>query len=220
LLLAACGSAPAASPPGSAVASGWESLVAATKREGKVAVAGPSGDKRDPLTQGFEKQYGITVDYLGLQSSEMGPRISDERAAGQYVRDVLVTGTDALLDVFIPQKALDPIESALALPEVRDPQSWRGGAIEYLGSTREVVVMTPYLRGLLYYNTNQLKPGDITSYKQLLDPQWNGKIVADDPRRSGPGLVTFLFYYLSTDLGPDFIRELAKQKVTLMKNYQ
>ena len=225
LLLAACGStaAPAAAPSQAASASApsdWDSILAAAKREGTVAVAGPSGDKREALTQGFEKQYGIKVDYLGRQSSEMGPRISAERAAGQYLRDVLVGGQDTPLDVFIPKKALQPLDSALILPEVKDPKNWRGGAIEYLDAGHQVLVMTPYLRGMLYYNTNQLKASDFTSYKQLLDPKWNGKIVVDDPRRSGPGQTTFMFYYLAPDLGPDFIRGLGKQNVTLLTNYQ
>lgn len=223
-LLTACGGgaapAPAPGSPASISASDWNTALAAAKREGSVAVVGPSGDKRDVLTQPFEKQYGIKVEYLGVSASEVGPRINAERSAGKYLQDVFVGATDASVHALLPIQALDPIDPALILPEVKDPSNWRDGAINYVGPHHEVLVMTPYLRGMVYYNTNQLKAADITSYRDLLDSKWRDKIVIDDPRRGGPGQITFLFFYLYPDLGPDFIRALAKQNPMLMNNYQ
>ena len=43
----------------------WEKVLAAAKKEGKVAVIGPVGaDRRDVLVEPFQKKYGITVDYF------------------------------------------------------------------------------------------------------------------------------------------------------------
>src|SRR5690242_21155232 len=39
----------------------------------------------------------------------------------------------------------------------------------------------------LWINTNVAKQDQIKSFKDLLDPSWKGKIVMDDPRKSGPG---------------------------------
>jgi ABC-type Fe3+ transport system substrate-binding protein len=39
----------------------------------------------------------------------------------------------------------------------------------------------------LWIDTNQVKEGEIKSYKDLLDPKWKGKILAGDPRTKGSG---------------------------------
>ena len=42
----------------------WERVLQAAKKEGKVAIIGPTGaDRRDALTVTFEKKYGIAVEY-------------------------------------------------------------------------------------------------------------------------------------------------------------
>jgi len=96
---------------------------------------------------------------------------------------------------------------------------WRGGGIEYTDMGHRMIVMTPSQRGTLFVNPNTIKPGDIKSYKDLLDPKYKGKIVADDARFAGPGQATFTFFYLHPDLGPNFIRALAKQEITVLRDY-
>jgi len=44
-------------------------------------------------------------------------------------------------------------------------------------------------------------------------------MVVDDPRRAGPGVATFTFFYLHPELGPDFIRALGKQQITILRDY-
>jgi ABC-type Fe3+ transport system substrate-binding protein len=78
--------------------------------------------------------------------------------------------------------------------------------------------MTPFQRGIIFINTNQAKPDDFRSYKDLLDPRWKGRIVADDPRVSGPGNASFEFFYLHPELGPDFIRALARQELFIVRD--
>ena len=82
-----------------------------------------------------------------------------------------------------------------------------------------VIVMTLFHRGTLYVNPNLANPKEFTSHKDLLDPKWKGKIVADDPRKAGIGQGTFLFFYRHPELGPDFIRSLGRQGITFLKNY-
>ncbi len=42
----------------------WERVLQAAKKEGKVAIIGPTGaDRRDALTIPFEKKYGIGIEY-------------------------------------------------------------------------------------------------------------------------------------------------------------
>jgi iron(III) transport system substrate-binding protein len=230
LILSGCGQGPAASAslqpakPGSASASGssdWETVVAAGKREGKVAIIGPVGDAvSNILVDPFQKQYGITVDFIALPGNAATARINQERSASQYNLDILIAGSAGSLDSLIPNKALDSIDSALILPEVKDPKNWRGGALPVLGPNHEILSMTPYQRGTLFYNKNLVKAEEIKSYKDLLDPKWKDKLQSDDPRRPGPGQATFTFFYLHPDLGGDFIRALAKQNITMQNDYQ
>ena len=198
----------------------WESILAAAKKEGKVAVIGPVGsDRRDVLVEPFQKKYGITVDYFGDRGSGIGPRLSAERGAGQYLWDVVVTGTTTGLLTLVPRGMLDPIEPVLILPDFKDPKHWRGGAPEFVDPGKRFLVMTPSQRGTLFVNPKVTKPQEIKSYKDLLNPKWKKKIVIDDPTRGGPGQATFTFFYLHPELGPIFIRALAKQEPTVLRDY-
>ena len=111
----------------------WEKVLAAAKKEGKVAIIGPVGaDRRDVLVEPFQKKYGITVEYFADRGSGIGPRLSAERGAGQYLWDVVITGTTTGLLSLLPGGMLDPIEPALVLPDVKDPKQWRGGALDFV----------------------------------------------------------------------------------------
>ncbi len=221
---AAPGSSAPAATPGAASASGsseWDTVVAAGKREGKVTLIGPPGDAvTSVLTDEFQKQYGINVEYTALPGNQIPAKVATERGAGQFNWDVLIAGTAGTLESLIPNGYLDPIDSALILPEVKDPKSWRGGKLPEIGPKGEIMTMTPYQRGTLFYNTDLVKADEITSYKDLLGAKWKDKLQMDDPRRPGPGQATAILFYLHPDLGADFILALGKQNVILQQDYQ
>jgi ABC-type Fe3+ transport system substrate-binding protein len=211
----------ASSAPPAAASSAWDTVVSAGKREGKVNLLGPPGEQvQSALVDAFQKQYGITVDYNAMSGSAATQKIALERQAGQYNWDILIAGATGTLATLIPMKAVAPIEPELILPEVKDPKNWRGGRLPVIGPNHELFTMTPYQRGTLFYNKSQVKDGEITSYKDLLDAKWTGKLQMDDPRRPGPGQATFIFFDLHPDLGEPFIRSLAKQNITIQNDYQ
>ncbi len=199
----------------------WESTLAAAKKEGKVVViTDVTAALRDALTVEFQKKYGIPVELFGVLGRELAPRVLSERKAGQYNWDVYIHGSTTALVSMIPAGAFDPLEPAFISPDIKDPKTWRGGAIEFLDpATKTVMVMTPFQRGTLFYNTKLVNPKEFKSYKDLLDPKWKGKLLVDDPRRAGPGDATFTFFLLHPGLGPDFIRALGKQQLTLSRDY-
>src|SRR4029450_4174818 len=119
----------------------WEKILAAGKKEGKVAVIGPVGaDRRDVLVEPFQKKYGITVEYFADRGSGIGPRLSTERGAGQSLWDGAGTGTPTGMLVLLPGGMLDPMEPALVLPDVKDPKQWRGGALEFVDPGKRFLV--------------------------------------------------------------------------------
>jgi iron(III) transport system substrate-binding protein len=198
----------------------WDRVLQAAKKEGKVAMIGPVGaDRRDALTIPFEKKYGITVEYHADSGAGILPRLSSERKADRYLWDVVVAGTTTGLENLIPARVLDPLEPNLILPEVKDLKLWRNGALEFLDPGRQLLVMTPFQRGTLFVNPTLANPREFKSYKDLLDPKWKGKIIADDPRKSGPGQATFTFFFLHPELGVKFIRTIAGQGLTLLRDY-
>jgi iron(III) transport system substrate-binding protein len=196
----------------------WDALVAAAKREGTLNLS-THPDLVAGMAPQFEAEFGIKIETLVGGGSEVAPKITNEFSAGQYNWDVLVHGTTTLLTSFMPQNHLQPIEPLLILPEVKDPSKWRGGAMDLLDPNKTVLSMTPFQRGTLFVNPQTLNPEEIKSYRDLLDPKFRGKMVVDDPNRSGPGQATFTFFLLHPDLGPDFIREFAKQEPILSRDY-
>jgi ABC-type Fe3+ transport system substrate-binding protein len=196
----------------------WNRVLQAAKREGKIAMVGPTGaDRRDALTIPFQQKYGIAVEYWADPVSGVPPRVAAERRAGKYLWDVIVAG--AIEDVILPMGVLEPLEPALILPDIKDPKLLRGGEMEFLDPGRQVLVMSPFHRGTLFVNTELVKPAEFKSYRDLLDPKWRGKIVIDDPRRNGPGQATFSFFYAHPKLGPEFIRALARQELQVLRDY-
>jgi iron(III) transport system substrate-binding protein len=198
----------------------WSRVLAAAKQEGKVVVAGARGeDVTKVLTEGFEDRYGITVEYLGTGGPELPPRVEKERSAGLYVWDVFVAGTTTLVHGLKPIGALDPIEPALILPEVKDPANWRDGKLPFFDRDHLGLSFILANRQSIYANSQQVRQEDIKSWRDLLDPRWKERIlVGRDPRVSGYGQAVFQQFYMHPDLGPEFIRELAKQEPKLLRD--
>ncbi len=198
----------------------WGRVLEAAKKEGRVSVIGPPGaDRRDALSIDFEKKYGIAVDYLADSGAGIMPRLGAERKADRYLWDVVVTGASTTLINLIPAQVLDRLDPNFIHPDLKDMKLWRNGALEFLDPGRQLLVMTLFQRGTLFVNSTLVNAKEFKSYKDLLNPKWKGKILADDPRKSGPGRGTFTFFLFHPDLGAKFIRSLGSQRLTLLKDY-
>ncbi|HKZ51524.1 MAG TPA: extracellular solute-binding protein, partial [Dehalococcoidia bacterium] len=117
-----------------------------------------------------------------------------------------------------PLGAIEPIEPALILPEVKDGKNWLGGKLEFADREHLSLVMLSYSQSNVFVNTTMAKPEEFKSYKDLLDPKWKGKILLHDPRITGPGNAVFTFFYQHKELGPDYIRNLAKQNLMVLRD--
>src|SRR3990172_1967589 len=229
LALSACAgeekATPAPSPTGAArpaTDQEWDRLVEAAKREGKIAViTSARGDvARKAFTEAFQKKYGISVEYTSASGGENTARIKAERAAGQYLWDIMVAGTAPFLDELKAIQAFDPVEPTLVLPEVKETKSWKGGALDFVDKERQVLVMSTYSMPALIVNTQMVNPSEFKSYKDLLDPKWKDKLAIEDPKVGGAGQSQISFFYYSKELGPDFVRSLAAQKLHITRDAQ
>jgi len=209
------------STPGPARQQEWEQVLQGAKKEGAVSVVATVGaDFRLALTIPFEKKYGLRVNYMGMRGSQLIPRVLRERRADKYLWDVFVHGTTTALTSMKPAGALDPIEPALILPGVKDPQNWKEGRLWFTDKERRYnLLLGLTTRPAFAINTTLVKAREFTAFRDLLDPKWKGKIIVGrDPRGPGPGQSIFTFFYLNPKLGPNFIRALIKQDLTILRN--
>jgi ABC-type Fe3+ transport system substrate-binding protein len=184
-----------------------------------VIVYGPAGsDARKALADAFQQKYGIQVEYHGGRGTERIVKIKAERDAGHYTVDFHIGGLTTPLTSLKPIGALDPLALVLILPEVRDPKYWQDGKLPWYD--KEQLFLPALYRGRtsVTVNTNLVKPDEIRSYRDFLNPKWKDRIILDDPRGTGPGQQLFTFFLLHRELGEPFIRALAKQGMFVTNN--
>ena len=204
--------------PASAQSDAMKALIAAAKAEGSVAVDGPPIDAaRELLTQGFQSAYGIPVSYVGTTNSTSGARVRAERAAGKYLLDVLVAGGDTPTMTYLPSGWLDKVEPILIAPDVVDKRRWKDGHLWFVDDGHYILRTQAYVTPELVINTKLVKPREVSRWKSLLDPKWQGKIVAKDPGVSGAGTSLIAMFYMQ--FGPDFVKRLYQgQKPTISRD--
>ncbi|HZD39563.1 MAG TPA: extracellular solute-binding protein [Terriglobales bacterium] len=193
----------------------WERTVSAAKKEGKVVVFGPAGDLiRNALIRAFKKSFPtIAFEYVGGRAAEHAMKIKAERDGGVFSVDVFIGGGVTMMELGAVG-ALEPIEPALLLPEVRVPKYWRDGRLEFTNpSTRYTLVFSTQPNPPVIYDPRQVKVNEIDGLYELLDPKWKGKIVLNDPLPAGPGasLFRWLWRILGPDKATDYFRKIRAQ---------
>jgi iron(III) transport system substrate-binding protein len=200
----------------------WTAVLEQAQREGEVVVAGfASAEAREALTGPFHQRFpGIRVVYEAMgggRSSALVERVRSEREAGKYLWDVYIGGTGTMLTNLKPMGALAPIDAALILSDVKDPAKWRLG-LDFTDRDRVGFVMTPYSSDVLIVNPQLANPAGFSSYHDLLDSRWKGRMVFHDPRINGNGQGIFSFMYQHKELGPSYLIRLATQDLTIFRD--
>jgi ABC-type Fe3+ transport system substrate-binding protein len=207
---------PAAQAP---VPDEWARLLEAGRREGKVVVIGsPYPNLREAYTQEFPKDTGIQFEYLGVPQGEIMVRAEREAASGQPTIDAMIGG-GAELTSMLPKGLLEPIKPALVLPEVLDPTAWKGDkGVKWMDQQGQYMpIGSSWVMTDLFINTQQVPPGSIRSWNDLLDPKWQGRIIAHDPASIGPGAA--VGRYLLTKFGEQFVTDLfVRQQPVLTRD--
>ena len=188
--------------PASAQDASWDGVVAAAKQEGKVVVYNMAlgAPYFQAVISSFEKTYGISVESLDLRASELVERIRTEQSAGRYLGDTeMVTSTMIEEQV----KNGDFIQKMPPIPNA--------GKLRPPFKTTDFSVPA-YVQPMgILVNTRLVKEEDIpTSWNDLNQPKWKGKILSDDMRPLGSG--NTLFAILQKNMDSDFNEKLAGQK--------
>ena len=194
----------------------WEKTLAAAREEGGIRVYGPPGIQYINALETFKGVYPkIKMIYVPGSGSQHANRLGAERRAGKFIADIYVggAGTGGIL----AQKGyFDPLPPLLILPEAKDQSAWFRKEHHYAVPNRSLFLMEGTVTSTIaLYNTKKHKPGELKSFRDLLDPKWRGKMVSFDPTRRGV-LATWKGIYYNKNMGPKFIQRLfAEQEITI-----
>lgn len=200
----------------------WNQMVAGAKKEGTVVLYGDIGPTlRVKLGEAFKRKFGVDTEFVPGKPPEIAPKYLTERTANLSLCDILITGQTTTLTVLKPRKVLASPRPSLILPEVLDSKAWPNGALPFLDKDQlALALIAGYVR-FITINTELVKEGEITSYADLLNPKWKGKIVLFDPSIPGNGGTWLVFTMLKAygrEAGEKYLRQLAQQGVTVTRD--
>jgi ABC-type Fe3+ transport system substrate-binding protein len=182
----------------------WQKVLTAARAEGKLVVAGTI-QAGVPLQTAFKRDTGIDIEYLNLFGSDLFARISREYKSGQVTMDVVFIGANGLPLALAGYN--EPIRPRLMLPGATDPSKWIDGKLQFIDSAGTYMFLaSEAVSSSVLVDTNTIKPETLQGWRDLLKPEYDGKIAIYDPRVAGPG--ANIAVYLAGVLGMDYAKKL------------
>jgi iron(III) transport system substrate-binding protein len=183
----------------------WPAIEAAAKREGVVSIYNTGVGLHRDVAGAFTARTGIKVEFLDMRASELRERVRIEQASNRFLADLCLNGSTGSIIMdrmgqFDPHGDLP--NAANALPGMES------------NGTRVSIFINVF--GFMI-NTRLVPPEKTPKgFRDLLDPFFKDKILADDPRAAGEGYATFATTY--EFLGREFQLALAKQNLSFTRN--
>ncbi len=177
----------------------WQQVINQAKQEGQVTIYSSQGiDQLNAVAKAFKAKYGITVNVSRNIDATDEAKMSAEHSSGNHIADVASFADSNYVQTnaswWTPPTG----------PDFNNPAYDKSTNAQSNGSF--VTSAAVYALG---WNT-QLVPGGLTSYSQVLDPKFKGKIGIPDAATS-PVVVDF-YGYLQEQAGADFLTKLAANK--------
>ncbi len=192
----------------------WQDLMAAAKSEGRLVVAA-CPDVTDAIGKAFTQDTGLEIAFLSGNVVDVGNRVEAELTSGRVTVDVRLGGSSDV--VFAKQGLFTPLDDKLILPNVTDTANWAGNKLDWVDDGgRFMLIPVQYVTGWPLINRDAIDISQITTWQDLLKPEFKGKIAAFDPTVS-VGLGTSV--YLARLFGIDFVKRLYKgQEVVITRD--
>ncbi len=199
----------------------WDALVKAAQAEGNVRLfnAGRMARNLRKIFPEFEKKYGVKVHSdISTAGRQQIARILAERSVGRFTMDLRIGGANSARVELIPNNALARLDTQLVDPDVTDRARWYKGKHHYSDPEgRYIFTWGASPSHLVTYNTKLVKPEEIKSYWDLVDPKWKGKVVAWSP--ATPGVIgTAGPLFVNPKIGEAWFRKFAELKPTIVKD--
>ncbi len=186
----------------------WDELVTAAEKEGELVIFLSHRLSRSKNARAFEKAFekrfkiNMKASIRGT-STQKWEKVRAERRAGLYRIDVWLGGSSVSNQLLIPAQAMDPIKPLLFHPEILEESAWFLGSLPWMDQEKRWslgFIGTPG-GGDTGYNTDLVKPDDLNSFRDFLDPKYKTTLL---PRSQS---VLFMWEVM----GPDYMRALAKK---------
>lgn len=190
----------------------WDKVLESAKKEGRVVASiPPSAELRKKLEEAFSKRFGIVLESVPGRGAATIRRLVDESKADVRYFDLHFGGTESTVKGLLPEDVLTPVEPCFLLPEVKDTKNWWGGHIWIDNAKRMIYSFAAYQTQTLNYNSDLVKPEEIRSFDDYLNPKWQSKIGFSDPRTPGSGASVWSFLLLVK--GEEYLKKLVAQKL-------
>lgn len=189
----------------------WDQTVAAAKQEGKLTLYGDMSPKLRDSIMAFQDKYGISMDFVTGMGSQIVTKWTSERSAGLAIADAFHLSS-GLTSAMKPKGGWVPVEPYLILPEAKDPKAWVGDILPYLDKDKTMVTLNYAYTSYVAANSDAMKEGQLKSYRDLVKPEWKGKVAFFDPTipSASLGLTVFLMKDIfGVDGAKEFFRQFA-----------
>jgi iron(III) transport system substrate-binding protein len=216
----ALGAALILSASGSAAAlEDWKTVLAKAKKEGVVVVHGAPGKRyRAVFVKAFQKAHpDIKIKFSGASNRVDLPKLLRERKAKIYAWDLWVSGSGTAVGRMKPRGLFQPLEQILTKETMND-KHWKGGFHDGWMDVEKKFFYSfdGSVQNPIQVNWDVLKKSQFKSIKDLVKPEYAGKIVWDEPRLNGSGNGASLTIY--KNFGEEFLRKLYSQKIVFTSN--
>ena len=181
-------------------------IIEMAKKEGEIVFYGGfSVSDVAQFIQRFNAKYPfIKVNHLRAGAEKIMTRVLTERQAGKHTADVIqLRGFPAhvLVDKGVFAKYLSP-ESRVYPKGFKDPE----------GRWTTLYVQT----SVIAYNTNAVRPGEIKSWEDLLNPKWKGHMLMD---REETEWFANMLEVMGKERGLKYMHHLADQNLSFHEGH-
>ncbi len=197
----------------------WERALQEAKKEGKIVVGIPArAELRKELELVFKPKFGIDMELFPARGPQNASRIAAEFKAGVKYFDVFIGGSGTFESI-AEDGIVEPLMANIILPEVRDAKFWWGGHI-WEDNVKTNRFLYSFIAdagtGGFWHNTALVKPDEIRSLDDFLNPKWKGKVGFLDPRTPGSG--QSIWSFLWDVKGEDYLRKLVQQDLFVSRD--